>query len=63
MKDHQEEVQQKDKFWLYVGFTLFVILTGIFMVKQSENDKFAPIKQQLEEENAQMNIRVLNQQQ
>lgn len=55
-----KEVEQKDKFWLYVGFTLFVILTGIFMVKQSENDKFAPIKQQLEEENAQMNIRVLN---
>jgi len=55
--------QPKDKFWLYVGFTLFVILTGIFMVKQSENEKFAPIKQQLEEENAQMNIRVLTPQQ
>ncbi len=54
------EEQQKDKFWLYVGCTLFVILTGIFMVKQSENEKFAPIKQQLNEENAQMNIRVLN---
>lgn len=54
------EEQKKDKFWLYVGGTLFIILTGIFMVKQSENEKFAPIKQQLEEENAQMNIRVLN---
>jgi hypothetical protein len=54
------EEQKKDKFWLYVGCTLFVILAGIFMVKQSENEKFAPIKQQLEEENAQMNIRVLN---
>lgn len=54
------EEYKKDKFWLYVGCTLFVILTGIFMVKQSENEKFAPIKQQLEEENAQMNIRVLN---
>lgn len=54
------EEQQKDKFWLYVGCTLFVILTGILMVKQSENEKFAPIKQQLNEENAQMNIRVLN---
>ncbi len=55
-----EEIQKKDLFWLYVGVTVFVIVTGIFMIKQSENEKFAPIKQQLDEENAQMNIRVLN---
>lgn len=55
-----EQEQQKDKFWLYVGLTLFVILAGIFMVKQSENEKFAPIKQQIDAENAEMNIRVLN---
>ncbi len=58
MKAAQE--QPKDKFWLYVGFTLFLLLVGIVLVKQSENDKYAPIKQQLDEENAQMNIRVLN---
>ncbi len=57
---NQQQEQQKDKFWLYVGLTLFVILAGIFMVKQSENEKFAPIKQQIEAENAEMNIRVLN---
>lgn len=57
-----EQDQQKDKFWLYVSITLCIILSGIYMVKQSENEKFAPIKQQLEEENVQMNIRVLNQQ-
>jgi hypothetical protein len=51
--------QQKDKFWLYVGITIFVIVTGILLIKQSENEKFAPIKQQVEEENAQLNIRVL----
>jgi len=51
--------QQKDKFWLYVGITIFVIVTGILLIKQSENEKFAPIKQQVEEENTQMNIRVL----
>ncbi|MGZ8136174.1 MAG: hypothetical protein ACXW1W_03225 [Methylococcaceae bacterium] len=56
----KEEAQKKDKFWLYVGFTMFVIITGIIMIKQSENEKFAPIKQQLQEENALMNIRVLN---
>lgn len=55
-----EEAQKQDKFWLYVGCTLFVILASIAMIKQSENEKFAPIKQQIDEENAQMNIRVLN---
>ncbi|WP_019865036.1 hypothetical protein [Methylovulum miyakonense] len=52
--------QKKDKFWLYVGGAMFLIIAGIAMVKQSENEKFAPIKQQLDEENAQMNIRVLD---
>ena len=56
----KKEPQQKDQFWLYVGITVFVIVTGILLIKQSENEKFAPIKQQVAEENAQMNIRVLN---
>ncbi|NOS88808.1 MAG: hypothetical protein HOP34_09775 [Methylococcaceae bacterium] len=55
-----EETAQKDRFWLYVGIAVFVIVAGILLIKQSENDKFAPIKQQVEEENALMNIRVLN---
>ncbi len=54
------EAQNKDRFWLYVGITVFVIVTGILLIKQSENEKFAPIKQQVQEEIAQMNIRVLN---
>lgn len=53
------EEQVKDKFWLYVGATVLALLATIAFVKQSENEKFAPIKQQVEEENAQMNIRVL----
>jgi len=53
------EVQNKDRFWLYVGITVFVIVAGILLIKQSENEKFAPIKQQVQEENAQLNIRVL----
>lgn len=52
--------QPKDKFWLYVGLAVFVVVTGIYLVKQSENDKYAPIKQQLDAENAEMNIRVLS---
>jgi len=55
-----EEAQTKDRFWLYVGCTVFTLLVVIAMVKQSESEKFAPIKQQLEEETALMNIRVLN---
>ena len=55
-----EEAQQKDKFWWYVGITVFVIVVGILMVKQAENEKFAPIKQQADEEKALMNIRVLS---
>jgi cytochrome b subunit of formate dehydrogenase len=54
-----EETQQKDRFWLYVGITVFVIVTGILLIKQSENEKFAPIKRQVEQENAQLNIRIL----
>ena len=55
-----EETQIKDNFWLYVGCTVLTLLVVIAMVKQSENEKFAPIKQQMEEETALMNIRVLN---
>jgi hypothetical protein len=54
-----DEVQQKDRFWIYVGITVFVIVAGILLIKQSENEKFAPIKQQVQEENAQLHIRVL----
>ncbi|MFU8789011.1 MAG: hypothetical protein ACNA7G_08275 [Methylobacter sp.] len=55
-----EEEQTKDKFWLYVAGTVIALLVTIGLVKQSENEKFAPIKQQLEEETKLMNIRVLN---
>ena len=55
-----EETQVKDKFWLYVGCTVFVLIAVMIMIKLSENEKFSPIKKQLEEETAMMNIRVLN---
>ncbi|MDD1627454.1 MAG: hypothetical protein LUQ26_08285 [Methylococcaceae bacterium] len=55
-----EEVQKKDNFWLYVGLVTVALVTVLVMVKLSENEKFAPIKQQLEENTALMNIRVLN---
>jgi hypothetical protein len=55
-----KKTQIKDKFWLYVGCTVFALVVVIAMVKQSENEKFSPIKQQIEDEKALMNIRVLN---
>lgn len=54
------ENQKSDKFWLIVGAIALTLVTALILVKKSENDKFAPIKQQLNEENQQMNIRVLN---
>ena len=55
-----EEVQNKDNFWLYVGLVVGALIFVLVMVKLNENEKFAPIKQQMEENTAQMNIRVLN---
>lgn len=48
-----------DYFWVYVlGFT--IALVGVIaLVKLSESEKYAPIKQQLAEDARQMNIRVL----
>jgi hypothetical protein len=56
----ENEAQIKDKFWLYVGCTVFAMVIVIAMVKKSEDEKFSPIKQQIEQEKALMNIRVLN---
>lgn len=55
-----DEVQTKDRFWIYVGCAVFVIVSGILMVKQSENAKYEPIKQLADDEKALMNIRVLS---
>jgi len=56
----ERDAQTKDKYWLYVGSTILALVVVIAMVKQSENEKFSPIKQQIEQEKALMNIRVLN---
>ena len=54
------EEQKSDKFWLVVGAITLTLVTVLVLVKKNEDDKFAPIKQQLDEEVQQMNIRVLN---
>jgi len=55
-----EEQAQKDHSMLYVAVLTLVMVAVIIAVKLSENEKFAPIKQQLQEESAQMNIRVIS---
>jgi hypothetical protein len=54
-----EEKQEKDNFILYVALVAIVAIGVILMVKKTENDKFAPIKERVNEEITQMNIRVL----
>jgi carbonic anhydrase len=55
-----EQQPQKDHFLLYIAGLTLVVVGVIVAVKLSENEKFAPIKQQLQEESAQMNIRVIS---
>ncbi|QPK63809.1 hypothetical protein IVG45_02185 [Methylomonas sp. LL1] len=55
----QVEQPEKDNFVLYMVLATVVLVGAILAVKLNENEKFEPIKQQLEEENKQMNIRVI----
>ncbi len=54
-----EEKQEKDNFVLYVALVAIVAIGVILMIKKTETDKFAPIKERVNEEITQMNIRVL----
>ena len=54
-----EEQVEKDHFWFYVGTVAVVMISVVLMIKKTETDKFAPIRQQVIEEHASMNIRVL----
>ncbi|MDD2762014.1 MAG: hypothetical protein PHH11_17190 [Methylomonas sp.] len=49
----------KDHFVLYLAIATIALVGVIVAVKLTENEKFEPIKQQLAEENQQMNIRVI----
>lgn len=60
MSTHNEYSEQpKDYFWLYVAALTIALVGIIAMVKMSENEKYEPIKQQLDEESSKMNIRVI----
>lgn len=54
------EVQQKDRSILYIALTAIIAVSVIAAVKSNENDKYAEIKAQQDEELRLMNIRVIN---
>ncbi|MGR8932736.1 MAG: hypothetical protein ACU836_19125 [Gammaproteobacteria bacterium] len=55
----QAAVEEKDHFVLYLVLATIVMVGAIIVVKLSENEKFEPIKQQIEQEHRQMNIRII----
>ncbi|PPD28835.1 MAG: hypothetical protein CTY19_18205 [Methylomonas sp.] len=54
-----DQKPEKDHFVLYMVIATVALVGTILAVKLNENEKFEPIKHQLEEENRQMNIRVI----
>ncbi len=58
--NEQVEQPEKDHFILYMVLATVVLVGAILAVKLNENEKFEPIKEQLIEENRQMNIRVIS---
>jgi len=55
-----EDARRKDHFWVYVIAATVALVGVVAMVKMSENEKYDPIRAQMNEEAAKMNIRVLN---
>ncbi len=54
-----EEIEEKDNFIRNTVLISSVLIGVLLAVKSSESDKFAPIKDQLNEERKLMDIRVL----
>jgi hypothetical protein len=54
-----QQTPEKDNFVLYLSLATIALVGVLLAVKLNENEKFAPIKQQLDEENRLMNIRVI----
>lgn len=55
----EQLAQEKDHFVLYLVIATIALVGTIIAVKLNENEKFEPIKQQIAEEQQQMNIRVI----
>lgn len=52
-------IEKKDNFWLYVAIAASLLILVAVLLKINESAKFEQIKQWQNEENNQMNIRVL----
>lgn len=50
---------KSDYFWIYVACATLALVGIIGLVKLAENDKYDPIRKQLQEDAAKMNIRIL----
>ncbi len=59
-EDINENIKEKDYSIIYIALVAIIAIGVLLAVKSSEADKFAPIKEQLNEEHRLMNIRVLN---
>ncbi|MGR8929181.1 MAG: hypothetical protein ACU836_00985 [Gammaproteobacteria bacterium] len=57
--NQQASVNEKDHFLLYLVLATIVMVGAILAVKLNENEKFEPIKQQIEQEKRLMNIRII----
>ncbi len=55
-----ENEPEKDRSMLYIALVAVAAVSVLLAVKSSEADKFAPIKQQLNEETRLLNVRVLS---
>jgi hypothetical protein len=55
----QNVTAKKDNFIIYLTLATVALVGVILAVKMNENEKFEPIKQQITEENRQMNIRII----
>ena len=55
----EEQAQEKDNFWLYVGGLAVVLIGIVFTVKSSESEKYAQVRGYEDEEKNLMNIRVI----
>lgn len=56
-----EDIKEKDYFILKIALIASALIGVLLVVKSSETDKFAPIKERLTEERNLMDIRVVKQ--
>ena len=59
LKMNEQVIEKKDNFWLYVIVIASLLIMVAVLLKINESQKFAQIKQWQNEEQTEMNIRIL----